>query len=74
MWNEKIIKIIPSALFLFCLLECFEMVLIINDLNKLKKLEALFEENLKLLKTITILSNEHLQYMEHFKDKKIKIK
>ncbi|GAA9453801.1 hypothetical protein HpUBN11_10360 [Helicobacter pylori] len=42
MWNEKIIKVIPAVLFLFCLLNCFEI-----------------EENLEVLKTITILLNKH---------------
>ncbi|WP_199496905.1 hypothetical protein [Helicobacter pylori] len=76
MWNEKIIKIIPAMLFLFCVLEIFELVLIINDMNKTEKLEAEIRNNLKVLEDITILLNEHLEGMqlEYFKDKNIKIK
>ncbi|UOR37128.1 hypothetical protein MPF94_04065 [Helicobacter pylori] len=76
MWNERIIKIIPALLFLFCMLEIFELVLIINDMNNTEKLEAKIRNNLKVLEDITILLNEHLEGMqlEHFKDKKIKIK
>ncbi|GAA7033033.1 hypothetical protein HpCHC93_11730 [Helicobacter pylori] len=76
MWNEKIIKVIPSVLFLFCFLEIFELVLIINDMNKTEKLEAKIENNLKVLESITILLNRDLECMEleHLKDKGIKIK
>lgn len=76
MWNEKIIKVIPAVLFLFCLLECFEMVLIIINLNKVEKLEVKFEENLEMLKTNATLLNEHLEGMVRTfqRDKKIKIK
>ncbi|WP_434632442.1 hypothetical protein ACPDJP_04190 [Helicobacter pylori] len=76
MWNEKVIKVIPVVLFLFCLLECFELVLIITNLNKTEKLEVQFEENLKVLKTNTTLLNEHLESMVRTfqRDKKIKIK
>ncbi|MGL2675178.1 hypothetical protein ACQJ7I_07930 [Helicobacter pylori] len=63
MWNEKIIKIIPPVLFLFCLLECFEMVLIINDMNKTEKLETEIRDNLKALENIVILLNERLESM-----------
>ncbi|MGL2881120.1 hypothetical protein ACQKBE_03935 [Helicobacter pylori] len=76
MWNEKIIKVIPAFLFLFCLLECFEMVLIINDMNKTEKLEREIKQDLEAIETITELLNEHLEGMdlEHFHDKKIRIK
>ncbi len=76
MWNERILKIIPAVVFLFCVLEIFELVLIINDMNKTEKLEAKIRNNLKVLEDITILLNEHLEGMqlEHFEDKKIKIK
>ncbi|MGL2487883.1 hypothetical protein ACOWNF_05110 [Helicobacter pylori] len=76
MWNEKIIKIIPALLFLFCVLEIFELVLIISDMNKTEKLEAEIRDNLKALEEITILLNKHLEGMQlgHFEDKKIKIK
>ncbi len=76
MWNERFLKVIPSVVFLFCVLEIFELVLIITDMNKTEKLEAQLRQNLKFLEDITILLNEHLECMqlEHFKDKKIKIK
>ncbi len=76
MWDEKIFKIIPAVLFLFCLLEIFELVLIIGNMNKIEKLEARIENNLKVLEDITILSNEHLEDMvlERSKDKGIKDK
>ncbi|GAA7373908.1 hypothetical protein ID0623_06010 [Helicobacter pylori] len=77
MWSEKYLKIIPAMLFLFCVLEIFELVLIINDMNKTEKLEVEIRNNLKALKEITILLNkelEHMQLLEGFKDKKIKIK
>ncbi|GAA9653709.1 hypothetical protein HpVa75_15280 [Helicobacter pylori] len=76
MWNEKAIKIIPAVLFLFCLLEIFELVLIVNDMYKTEKIEAEIKNNLKVLEDITVLLNEHLECMqlENLKDKKIKIK
>ncbi len=74
MWNEKFLKIIPASLFLFCLLEIFELVLIINDMNKTEKLEAEISNNLKVLEEITILLNEHLGGMQSEHYKKIKIK
>lgn len=69
LWIEKVIKVIPAVLFLFCLLECFELVLIIINLNKTEKLEMKFEEDLESLKTNTTLLNKNIQ-----RDKKIKIK
>ncbi|MDU9761555.1 hypothetical protein RGC51_03035 [Helicobacter pylori] len=74
MWYEKSLKVIPAVVFLFCILEIFELVLIIDDMNKTEKLEADIANNLKVLESITILLNEHLEGMEHFEDKKIKIK
>lgn len=70
MWNEKIIKVVPAVLFLFCLLECFEMVLIINDMNKTEKLEVEIRADLNMLEQAV----NHLKgtQLEHFK--KIKIK
>ncbi len=76
MWHVRFLKVIPSVVFLFCVLEIFELVLIINDMNETEKLEAEIRNNLKALEDITILLNEHLEGMqlEHFQDKKIKIK
>ncbi len=76
MWNERFLKVIPAVVFLFCVLQIFELVLTINDMNKTEKLEAEIRNNLKALEDITILLNEHLEGMqlERFEDKKIKIK
>ncbi|MFP6286477.1 hypothetical protein ACLGDW_04830 [Helicobacter pylori] len=76
MWNERLLRVIPAVVFLFCVLEIFELVLIITDMNKTEKLEAEIRNNLKVLEDITILINEHLECMqlERFEDKKIKIK
>ncbi|UOR27430.1 hypothetical protein MPG08_04960 [Helicobacter pylori] len=76
MWDEKIMKTIPAVLFLFCLLEIFELVLVIKDMDKTEKLEAKIENNLKILEHIMILLNEYPEYMdlEYPKDKRIKIK
>ncbi|GAA7864779.1 hypothetical protein HpMS191_00170 [Helicobacter pylori] len=65
MWNERFLKVIPAVVFLFCVLEIFELVLIINDMNKTEKLEAEIRNNLEVLEGM---------HLEHFKDKKIKIK
>ncbi|GAA9437490.1 hypothetical protein BTM431_15270 [Helicobacter pylori] len=64
MWNEKFLKVIPAVVFLFCVLEVFELVLIINDMNKTEKLEAQLRRNLEVLEEITFLLNEHEQCME----------
>ncbi len=65
MWNEKFLKVTPAVVFLFCVLEIFELILIINDMNKTEKLESEIRNNLKVLENIVL---------EHFQDKKIKIK
>ncbi len=70
MWCEKFLKVIPSLVFLFCILEIFELVLIINDMNKTEKLEVEIKNNLKALKNITILMNEYLEGMQHLNIKK----
>ncbi|EJC15312.1 hypothetical protein [Helicobacter pylori] len=62
--QEKIIKIIPGLLFLFCVLSVFELVLIIEDMNKTEKLEAEVKKNLEVIETIAKLLNEHLEGME----------
>ncbi|QQW91748.1 hypothetical protein HG561_00975 [Helicobacter pylori] len=70
MWNEKTLKIIPALLFLFVLLEIFELVLVIEDMNKTEKLEKQLFNNLEVSKTITKLLNEHLEGMSsNLKDK-----
>lgn len=67
MWNEKSLKIIPAVVFLFCVLEIFELLLVIDDMNKTEKLEAEIRNNLKMLEHITILLDEHLEgkQLEH---------
>ncbi len=76
MWNERFLKVIPTVVFLFCVLEIFELGLIVDDMNKAEKLEAEIRNDLKALEDIMILLNEHLEGMQlyHFEDKKIKIK
>ncbi|WRD02624.1 hypothetical protein E5K82_06945 [Helicobacter pylori] len=67
MFYEKFFKVIPAVVFLFCILEIFELVLIINDMNKTEKLEVEIRRDLNMLKDIMI----HTQGMqlEHFKNK-----
>ncbi|WQY67664.1 hypothetical protein E5L64_03785 [Helicobacter pylori] len=76
MWNEKFLKVFPALVVLFCILEIFELVLIINDMNKTEMLENDVKKNLEVLETIIVQLNEHLEGMnlEHFHDKKIRIK
>ncbi|ALM79786.1 hypothetical protein OA23_06470 [Helicobacter pylori] len=76
MWNEKFLKVIPAMVFLFCILEIFELVLIITDMNKTEKLEMEVMQNLEVIGMITETLNKHLESMqlEHFQDKKINIK
>ncbi|WP_187898169.1 hypothetical protein [Helicobacter pylori] len=68
MWHESFIKVIPAVVFLFCLLEILELVLIINDMNKTEKLEAEIKNDLKVLQDDLILLNKYLGH------KKINIK
>lgn len=76
MWHERFLKVFPAVMFLFSILSIFELFLIIEDMNKTEKLEAKIENNLKVLESITILLNRDLEGMdlEHFHDKKIRIK
>ncbi|GHS30101.1 hypothetical protein VN1155_10680 [Helicobacter pylori] len=69
MWNEKFLKVIPAVVFLFCVLDIFELALIVVDMGKTEKLESKIENNLKVLEHITILLSGHLEGMdlEHFK-------
>ncbi len=69
MWNEKIFKIIPALLFLFCILSIFELVLIMEDMNKTEKLETEVKKNLAVIETIAELLNEHLEGMGSGKPK-----
>ncbi|GAA9198021.1 hypothetical protein Taiwan878_14490 [Helicobacter pylori] len=50
MWSEKILKVIPAVVFLFCVLEVFELVLIVDAMNKTEKLEAQLQKNLEVVK------------------------
>ncbi|MDU9790691.1 hypothetical protein RGC53_07810 [Helicobacter pylori] len=74
MWNERFLKVIPSIVFLFCILEIFELCLIINDMNETEKLEAGVQNNLKALEDITIPLKHYLQDMQLEHCKKIRIK
>ncbi|EJB37853.1 hypothetical protein [Helicobacter pylori] len=60
MWKEKFLKVIPAVVFLFCILEIFELVLIINDMNKTEKLEAEVKNNLKALQDIVIFEHKKI--------------
>ncbi|ANT42953.1 hypothetical protein [Helicobacter phage PtB92G] len=64
MWHEKFLKVIPSVMFLFCILEILELVLIIDDMNKTEKLESEIKNDLKLLQDDIILLHK---YFEHKK-------
>ncbi|WP_208392017.1 hypothetical protein [Helicobacter pylori] len=59
--QEKIVKIIPMLLFLFCILSILELFLIIEDMNKTEKLESEVKKNLEEIETIVELLNEHLE-------------
>ncbi|WP_187854313.1 hypothetical protein [Helicobacter pylori] len=69
MWNEKFLRVIPTLLFLFCLLQIFEMVLIINDMNQTEKLEKAIKNDLGVLDATVATLNEHLEGMELEKSK-----
>ncbi|PUD72944.1 hypothetical protein [Helicobacter pylori] len=64
MWNERFLKVIPAVVFLFCVLEIFELILIVNDMNQTEKLEAEIRNNLKVIETIAELLNKHLEGMQ----------
>ncbi|GAA9624352.1 hypothetical protein HpVa144_06850 [Helicobacter pylori] len=76
MWSEKILKVIPATVFLFCLLEIFELAFVVSYIDKIEKIETEVINNLKMSEDIATLLNEHLIDMgsKHFKDKKIKVK
>ncbi|WQS50958.1 hypothetical protein KVC18_04105 [Helicobacter pylori] len=59
MLKEKFLKVIPAVVFLFCLLEILELVLIINDMNKTEKLEVEIKNDLKMLQDDIILLNKY---------------
>ncbi|MGN8435200.1 hypothetical protein ACR9LT_07640 [Helicobacter pylori] len=73
MWNEKILKIIPGLLFLFCILSVIELLLIIEDMNKTEKLEVEVKKNLAVIETITEFLNDHLEGMQQQQEPKIKL-
>ncbi|MGL2812857.1 hypothetical protein ACQJ9L_07450 [Helicobacter pylori] len=62
--QEKIIKVIPGLLFLFCILGILELCLIVEDMNKTEKLEKEIKNNLEALETIVKLFDEHLGGMQ----------
>nr|WRE09287.1 hypothetical protein KVE57_01225 [Helicobacter pylori] len=67
--QEKIIKVIPALLFLFCVLSILELFLIIEDMNKTEKLEWELKQNLEVIEIITELLNKHLEGMDLEKPK-----
>ncbi|MGL2332763.1 hypothetical protein ACOWK8_03405 [Helicobacter pylori] len=69
MWHEKFLKVIPAVVFLFCVLEIFELILVIIVLNKTEKLEVKVMSNLNALKNHA----EGMQ-LEHFQNKKLRIR
>ncbi|RKV02579.1 hypothetical protein [Helicobacter pylori] len=76
MWHEKFLKVIPALVFLLCILEIFELFLIIEDMSKTEKLEKDLKSNLQMVERIIDLLNNHLEGMdlEHFHDKKYRVK
>ncbi len=64
MWHEKIIKVIPVMLFLFCLLEIFELGLAINEMNKTEKLEVQLRQALEESRIIVNSLSKHSKHME----------
>ncbi|ANT42807.1 hypothetical protein JT175_07170 [Helicobacter pylori] len=71
--QEKVIKFIPALLFLFYTLGVFELVLIIEDMNKTEKLEIEIKKNLAVIETIVELLNDHLEGMQEQQEQKIKL-
>lgn len=71
--QEKIIKVIPGLLFLFCVLSILELCLIIEDMNKTERLENDVKKNLEALETITELLNGYLKGMQLEEKPEIKI-
>ncbi|ANT45459.1 hypothetical protein [Helicobacter phage Is3180G] len=71
--QEKVIKIIPGLLFLFCVLGILELLLIIEDMDKTEKLEMEIKKNLEVIETITEPLNEHLEGMQSEEESKNKV-
>ncbi|WP_120906337.1 hypothetical protein [Helicobacter pylori] len=71
--QEKIIKVIPGLLFLFCILSIFELFLIIEDMNKTENLEMEIKKNLEMTETIVELLNQYLEGMQLEKEPQIKL-
>ncbi|WQX77904.1 hypothetical protein KVJ70_05755 [Helicobacter pylori] len=71
--QEKIIKVIPGLLFLFCVLSVLELFLIIEDMNQTEKLEREVNKNLEVVETIAELLNEYLEGMSLEKKPEIKL-
>ncbi|WP_033762583.1 hypothetical protein [Helicobacter pylori] len=61
MWNRIYLKFDIKVVFLLCLLEIFELVLIVNDMNKTEKLENDLKDNLQVMGTLINLLDEHTQ-------------
>ncbi len=65
MWNEKILKIVPAILFLFSILEMFEMFLIVANLNNIEKIEVRLKQDLEISEMIVKI----YEHLEHCKKK-----
>ncbi|TPH93645.1 hypothetical protein FIM45_05830 [Helicobacter pylori] len=63
MWNERFLKVIPAVAFLFCILEIFELFLIVSIMNKTEKLE------IEIIQNVKVLEGMGLQHFEHKKNK-----
>lgn len=71
--QEKIIKVIPGLLFLFCVLSILELSLTIEDMNKTERLENEIKKNLEMLETIAELLNGYSKCMQLEEKPEIKI-
>ncbi len=69
MWSEKVLKIVPAILFLFCLLGIFELALIVNDMNKTEKIRKELDNDLEainnLLNNVRRCTIENFEYKKH---------
>ncbi len=64
MFCEKILKIVPALVFLFCLLELFELSLIVGIMNKTEKLENDLQNNLQVVRTTANSLEQHLEHIQ----------
>ncbi|WP_154414831.1 hypothetical protein [Helicobacter pylori] len=69
MLDERFLRVLYALVFLFCLLEIFELVLSISGINKTENLEYQLRQNLEMLGMISNSWNEHAECMglKHYK-------